>query len=77
MKENKPYHYFICQCNKDQEFHKVDDLNEHMRSVHNFEIKGVTGKRELMMHINKRPRHASSYRWIFEGLEYEVYEHKG
>ena len=34
------------------------------------------GRKELLIHINKEPRHSATYKWTFdEGLE--IYEYYG
>ena len=70
-----PYHYFVCDCDKDKEFHEMEGLKAHVKENHGIDLNGLKGTRNLMLHINKKPRHASSYRWTFDGglTLYEYY----
>jgi len=68
-----PYHYFICpECDKDKEM-SGKEMMVHLKEVH--KIKNLEGNRELLMHINKKPRHSSTYKWTIEGKE--IYEYYG
>lgn len=69
-----PYRYFVCECDKEKEFHKPEELYKHVQEVHGVNIEGAKGTRELMMHLAKKPRHCASYRWAFDDLTlYEYY----
>jgi hypothetical protein len=67
-----PFHYFICPtCNKDKEI-PPSEFAAHVKEIHG--ITETKGKRDLMVHINKRPRHFSSYEWkIGDKTFYEYY----
>lgn len=65
-----PYNVFICpECDPERENEiKAKDFPDHLKTIHGItDTKGkrsfTKGKRSLMMHINKKPRHSSSYKW--------------
>ena len=66
-----PFHYFICpECDKEVEIQPkcfTAHLKEHG-------ITATKGQKSLMLHINKKPRHMSSYEWKIGGkIFYEYY----
>jgi len=66
-----PYHYFVCrECNEDVEI-DPKDFPAHLKDTHG--ITDKEGKRSLLMHINQRPRHASSYEWEIGGKKFYEY----
>ena len=66
-----PYHYFICpECDEDCEIKPVE-FPAHIKDVHG--ITETKGTRSLMLHINKEPRHASSYSWEIGGKTFYEY----
>ncbi len=69
--ESPPYHYFICPgCDVKKEIPPKDFII-HLLRVH--DIQEAKGKRELMVHISKEPRHASSYKWTIGGKTFYEY----
>ena len=76
MEDDKPYRYFVCKCDPEKEFHEFAELKKHMAEAHDFTIEKAKGKKELMMHMNREPRHYSSYQWTFDnGII--LYEYNG
>ena len=70
-KDYPPYHYFICpECDKEKEIPKKDFV-KHLKEVH--DIHETSGKRSLLMHINRRPRHAASFEWTIAGKTFYEY----
>ena len=68
-----PYHIFICpECDKLCEMSK-DDFIAHLKDVH--EIAEPKGKRTLMMHMSRKPRHCASYEWTIADKTF--YEYRG
>jgi len=66
-----PYHYFICPgCDEDKEL-SPKEFASHVKDVHG--ISETTGKRSLMMHMSKEPRHAASYKWEIGGKTFYEY----
>lgn len=66
-----PFHYFLCpECDVDKEI-QPKDFSTHLKNVHN--IIETKGQRSLMLHINKKPRHCSSYKWEIGGKEFYEY----
>ncbi len=74
------YHIFVCpECDDnagmkypDRTEMEKDEFIKHLKEVHSIEPKG---KRNLMMHINRKPRHCASYEWTIEGKTF--YEYRG
>ena len=74
-----PYHIFICpECDKNNEMEhdKRTEMDKkefiaHLKDVH--KIDKPKGKRSLMMHMSKEPRHCSSYEWTIEGKTFYEY----
>ena len=69
-KDYPPYRYFICpECDKEKEIPAKEFANH----VESHGIAEKTGKRSLMLHINRKPRHTSSYEWIIGGKTFYEY----
>ncbi len=67
-----PYNYFICpECDKEKEMSRPE-FAKHLKTIHQLEepIKGV---RNMMMHINKKPRHAGSFEWTINDMTFYEY----
>lgn len=74
-----PYHVFICpECDGNDRMN-YDERTEmdkkafiaHLKDVH--KIDTTKGKRSLMMHMSKKPRHCASYEWTIEGKTFYEY----
>lgn len=66
-----PYRYFICpECDKEKEI-SPKGFPAHLKEFHN--ITEAKGNRSLMMHINKEPRHAASFKWEIGGKTFYEY----
>ena len=78
MTENyPPYHYYVCSCDPDTEYHKPEDgFFKHLKEKHSIEANGAKVKKELILHINRRPRHAASYKLTFDN-GHQIYEYYG
>lgn len=71
---NKPYHNFICSCDESKEF-TLQELQQHIINKHGFDLKGKKMNREMLLHVNKKPRHLSIYKLTGHGLT--IYEYIG
>jgi len=70
-KDYPPYRYFICpECDKDKEI-KPSEFEAHLKDIHG--IAEAKGRRSLLMHINRRPRHAGSFEWEIGGKKFYEY----
>jgi hypothetical protein len=70
-KLHPPTHFFTCvECDKEKEIDSRD-FNKHLEEIHGIFEK--TGSRELILHINKRPRHSSIYKWEIGGKTFYEY----
>lgn len=66
-----PYHYFICpDCDEDAQI-PPKEFAAHVQDVH--KIYDGKGERSLILHINKKPRHMSTYEWIIGGKTFYEY----
>jgi len=46
----------------------TEEFEKHIKEVH--DIKSNVGKRSLVMHINRRPKHTYQYQWDIEGMTF-------
>lgn len=69
------YNYFVCSCDKDKELSPAE-MAKHLKEDHALGDKAPC-KREMMMHINRRPRHSMSFRWTVEKTGLEFYQYTG
>lgn len=66
-----PYHYFICpDCDEDKKM-TPKEFAAHIRVEH--QINEKKGERSLILHISKKPRHMSTYKWIIGGKTFYEY----
>lgn len=67
-----PYRFFRCECDEDKEM-SFNELVAHAKEKHGADIKGLKMSRDLMLHINRQPRHSSTYRWEAPGFKFYEY----
>lgn len=67
-----PYRVFRCECDEEKEM-SFNELVAHAKEKHGTDIKGVKMSRDLMLHINRQPRHSSTYRWDAPGFKFYEY----
>jgi len=64
-----PYRVFTCSCDDDKSF-SYEELVAHAKEKHGTDIKGLKMNRELMVHVNRQPRHSSTYKWHAPGFTF-------
>jgi len=57
---------YYCETCNDGKCRTKQQVIEHMKKVHS--IHCFQGKKELLLHINREPRHISTYRWTIDGV---------
>lgn len=72
-----PYRYFICSCDTSEEEDKRElsypEIKEHLQNCHNVNIPEDKGDRSLTIHINRKPRHVSRYKWTIKDIVFYEY----
>ena len=71
-KDSSPRHFFVCACDMQKEM-TAKELLAHVKEVHGVNLEGKKGKKELISHVNRRPRHISCYKLECEGLTFYEY----
>ncbi len=75
-----PYHIFVCpECDENAGIEpdkstgmEREEFLKHLKDAHGMDK--PKGKRSLIMHMNKRPRHCASFEWtISDKTFYEYY----
>lgn len=67
-----PYHHFCCSCDNDEKM-SMGELMTHVKAVHGVDLEGKKAHKELILHMNKRPRHTSIYKLSCAGLTFYEY----
>ena len=69
-----PYRVFRCECDDEKDL-SYDEFIQHAKDKHSINVKGMKLTRELIMHINREPRHSCTYMWKCPGFKF--YEEVG
>jgi hypothetical protein len=58
-----PYHFYLCyECDPEGEKNMShNEMVAHLREVHRMK-EPIKAKKELLMHINREPRHSATYK---------------
>lgn len=68
------YRFFMCECDPAKKL-SYDGLIQHAKEKHSIDIQGVKFTRQMMVHMNKQPRHSCLYEWSCPELKF--YEEVG
>ena len=64
-----PYRVFRCECDSEKDL-SYDELIQHAKDNHSIDVKRMKMTRELIMHVNRIPRHSCTYRWRCHGFKF-------
>ena len=67
-----PYRVFRCECDEDKEM-SFKEMVAHAEEKHGVSLKGAKMNKNLMLHINKKPRHSTTYQWEAPGFNFYEY----